>query len=226
MEPKFRAKAACIGVSKKNQRCAPLPLREISIEQGISRALQAERTVWTSLLQFSSSKSMARKEQASSVRSGYTLKNGSKGTDVKAMQEFLLQLEYSLPKYGADGEFGSETEKALKKFQKKVGIKQDGIYGSETHTALMDAVADDDDGKEQPETEKPEVQTPATKQVRIVCASGSVNIRVGNDTKYSRITSVKDGATFEWIATAENGWHAIVVNAQVGWVSGKYSQVV
>ena len=123
-----------------------------------------------------------------------TLKNGSKGTDVKAMQEFLLQLEYSLPKYGADGEFGSETETALKKFQKKVGIKQDGIYGSETHTALMDAVADDDDGKEQPETEKPEVQTPATKQVRIVCASGSVNIRVGNDTKYSRITSVKDGA--------------------------------
>lgn len=67
----------------------------------------------------------------------------------------------------------------------------------------MDAVADDDDGKEQPETEKPEVQTPATKQVRIVCASGFVNIRVGNDTKYSRITSVKDGATFEWIATAE-----------------------
>ena len=155
-----------------------------------------------------------------------TVKKGSKGTDVKALQEFLLQLEYSLPKYGADGEFGSETETALKKFQKKVGIKQDGIYGSETHTALMDAVADDDDGKEQPETEKPEVQTPATKQVRIVCASGSVNIRVGNDTKYSRITSVKDGATFEWIATAENGWHAIVVNAQVGWVSGKYSQVV
>ena len=38
-----------------------------------------------------------------------TLKDGSKGTDVKALQEFLLQLEYSLPKYGADGEFGSET---------------------------------------------------------------------------------------------------------------------
>ena len=29
-----------------------------------------------------------------------------------------------------------------------------------------------------------------------------------------------------WIATAENGWHAIVVNAQIGWVSGKYSQIV
>ena len=157
-----------------------------------------------------------------------TLKNGSKGTDVKALQEFLLQLEYSLPKYGADGEFGSETETALKKFQSKIGIKQDGIYGSETHQALMDAVADDDEGKAdaEPETETPEAAKPAVKQVRIVCGSGSVNIRVGNDTRYGRITSVKDGATFEWIATAENGWHAIVVNAQIGWVSGKYSQIV
>ena len=81
--------------------------------------------------------------------------------------------------------------------------------------------------KNSPKLRNRRCRLPATKQVRIVCASGSVNIRVGNDTKYSRITSVKDGATFEWIATAEeNGWHAIVVNAQVGWVSGKYSQVV
>ena len=158
-----------------------------------------------------------------------TIQNGSKGTDVKALQEFLLQMEYALPKYGADGEFGSETETALKKFQSKIGIKQDGIYGSETHQALMDAVADDDAGKETPETdvpETPEVEQPSAKRVQIVCGTGSVNIRVGNDAKYSRITSVKNGATYEWIATAENGWHAIVVNAQIGWVSGKYSAVV
>lgn len=143
------------------------------------------------------------------------------------MQEFLLQLEYSLPKYGADGEFGSETEKALKAFQRKIGIKQDGLYGSETHQALMDAVADDDEGKvdNEPETETTDEVKPPVKQVRIVCGSGSVNIRVGNDTKYGRITSVKDGTAFEWIATAENGWHAIVVNAQIGWVSGKYSEL-
>ena len=155
-----------------------------------------------------------------------TLKKGSKGSDVKAMQEFLLQLGYVLPRYGADGDFGSETETALKAFQKKVGIKQDGIYGSESHAALMDAVADDDEGKTPSEADEPVVGTTASKQVRIVCSGGSVNIRAGNDTRYSRITSVKDGTTFEWIATAENGWHAIVVNAQIGWVSGKYSQVV
>ena len=157
-----------------------------------------------------------------------TLKNGSKGTDVKTLQEFLLQLEYSLPKYGDDGEFGSETETALKAFQRKIGIKQDGIYGSETHAALMDAIADDDEGKSdaEPEIETPETEQPSVKQVRIVYGSGSVNIRVGNDTKYGRITSVKNGATYEWIATAENGWHAIVINAQIGWVSGKYSEII
>ena len=59
------------------------------------------------------------------------------------------------------------------------------IYGSETHQALMDAVADDDEGKTDsaPDTEATEEVAPAVKQVRIVCVSGSVNIRVGNDDK-------------------------------------------
>ena len=52
----------------------------------------------------------------------------------------------------------------------------------------------------------------------------TVNIRVGNGTQYKRITAAKDGTSFEWVATAENGWHAVVVNGRVGWVSGKYSK--
>ena len=50
----------------------------------------------------------------------------------------------------------------------------------------------------------------------ISCVSGTVNIRTGNGTQYSRITAAKNGDTFEWVATAENGC--------VGWVSGKYSK--
>ena len=50
-------------------------------------------------------------------------------------------------------------------------------------------MADDDEGKADsaPGTEAPEEVTPAVKQVRIVCGSGSVNIRVGNDAEYGRI---------------------------------------
>jgi len=40
--------------------------------------------------------------------------NGTKGADVKAFQTNLLTLGYKLPKYGADGVYGSETEAAAK----------------------------------------------------------------------------------------------------------------
>ena len=51
------------------------------------------------------------------------LKRGMVGSDVKALQELLLQLGFALPKHGADAEFGSETEKALLAFQKKAGLE-------------------------------------------------------------------------------------------------------
>ena len=153
-----------------------------------------------------------------------TLKKGSKGADVKALQEFLLQLGYSLPRYGADGDFGGETAAAIKRFQARAGLAQDGVYGGDTHKALMDAVADHDAGKEPAKpAEQPEPSI--ARRVRIVCDGGTVNIRVGNGTQYDRITAARNGSTFEWVATAENGWHAIVVNGRVGWVSGKYAKL-
>ena len=152
------------------------------------------------------------------------LKKGTSGSDVKALQELLNQLGAAL---AVDGEFGSKTETAVKAFQKKTGLKQDGKYGDQTHTALMAAVADHDVGQQittEPEPE-PAEQLSGTK-VKIVCDSGTVNIRVGNSTDYARITAVKDGNVFEHIATAANGWHAVRVGSQVGWVSGKYSEIV
>ncbi len=196
------------------------------------------------------------------------LKRGMKGSDVKVMQELLLQLGYALPKYGADSDFGAETEKAVKAFQKDAGLEEDGKYGDKTHAALMAAVADDDEGK----ADMPSESTPATGEgsstpecgtgetkpdapdapaesetqegkeeaptqgneppkpmgttVIIVSNGGKVNIRCGNGTEYSRVSSVAPGTTFAWVATAQNGWRAIVCGGKVGWVSGKYSRVI
>ena len=153
------------------------------------------------------------------------LKRGMVGSDVKALQELLMQLGYALPKYGADAEFGAETEKALLAFQKKAGLEADGKYGEKTHAALMDAVADDDGQSDTPEQPVPDEPAPVGTTVVIVSEGGKVNVRCGNGITFSRITSVKNSTAFEWIATAQNGWHAIVVNGQVGWVSGQYSKI-
>jgi hypothetical protein len=49
------------------------------------------------------------------TNSGFPLKKGSKGTLVKQMQEALIKSygKTILPKWGADGDFGSETKNAL-----------------------------------------------------------------------------------------------------------------
>lgn len=49
------------------------------------------------------------------------LLDGSEGSDVRALQEMLLSLGYALPRYGADGKFGAETEAAVRAFQADAG---------------------------------------------------------------------------------------------------------
>ena len=150
-----------------------------------------------------------------------------------------MQLGYDMGSYGADGKFGAVTEKALKAFQKKTSIRQDGIYGSDTHTALMNAIAERDDGKseedefraEQDDGFRDELTTnePKTAEterlVLIIASHGNINIRYGNGTNFERITSVPPGTKLPYIAAAENGWVAVLVNGKVGWVHPEYSEV-
>lgn len=63
-----------------------------------------------------------------------TLRNGSKGDDVKTLQTLLNTYGgYGLT---ADGIFGAKTESAVKAFQKSRGLIADGIVGTKTWAAL------------------------------------------------------------------------------------------
>lgn len=64
------------------------------------------------------------------------LKRGMKGDDVRALQQLLIKRGYALPKYGADGEYGSETATAVKAFQRDRNLTVDGIAGEATLAAL------------------------------------------------------------------------------------------
>lgn len=68
-----------------------------------------------------------------------TLKRGDKGAYVTLAQTELIQKGYSCGKTGADGDFGKNTEAAVKAFQQDHGLKVDGIIGQDTWAALDSA---------------------------------------------------------------------------------------
>ena len=68
---------------------------------------------------------------------GYVIREGSRGENVKKIQERLIELGYSCGRWGADSVFGGETEKAVKKFQRDVGIDADGEVGRITWSRLF-----------------------------------------------------------------------------------------
>lgn len=65
------------------------------------------------------------------------LSRGCEGEDVKSLQILLIGYGYSCGSYGTDGDFGSATDSAVRKFQKAKGIGVDGIVGSETWGKLL-----------------------------------------------------------------------------------------
>lgn len=65
------------------------------------------------------------------------VKKGAKGAIVREVQNLLLSHGFKLPRYGADGDFGSETEGAVEAFQRSRGLSPDGDVGPYTWGALL-----------------------------------------------------------------------------------------
>ena len=58
-----------------------------------------------------------------------TLRRGSKGSQVEALQRLLG--------IGVDGDFGGGTERAVKAWQRRHGLEDDGVVGKDTRETLM-----------------------------------------------------------------------------------------
>lgn len=72
---------------------------------------------------------------ATPVKKNY-LEKGDSGSEVSTMQKMLIKVGYSCGAAGADGDFGSDTDSALRKFQKDNGLTVDGQYGTNSKAKL------------------------------------------------------------------------------------------
>lgn len=162
------------------------------------------------------------------------------GSDVEMLVSLLMQLGYNIPEDKRDGTYNSAVSAAVIRFQAASQLLGDGDYGPDTHKALMAAVSDADAGQAPAEPDEPSApetpeepaqpeepvqpEEPAVRMVKIISKGGAVNIRSGNGTQYAKVTTVKPGMRFVYVATAVNGWNALEINGQIGWVSGEYSK--
>lgn len=151
---------------------------------------------------------------------GIYITRGMEGDAVKTLQQNLLMLDFKLPKYGADGDFGGETEAALKEFQRKVGLPVTGIYDTATDKDMQAALL----ALKQvtPETPAPEPETPVTGD-RVRITGGTVNVRSGPGKQYQVLDVARKGETYP--AVNMDGWKAVDMGSMVGWVSDTYSEI-
>lgn len=64
------------------------------------------------------------------------IRRGMTGRPVKTLQIILDGYGYDIGPDGADGDFGANTEAALKKYQSDVNIEADGLCGEETKASF------------------------------------------------------------------------------------------
>ena len=75
--------------------------------------------------------------KSQSKASKNNISKGDRGEIVRIMQMGLICRGYSLAFYGADGDFGSTTDKVLRMFQKTKRLTVDGICGKNSWKALF-----------------------------------------------------------------------------------------
>ncbi len=68
------------------------------------------------------------------------LQKGCVGEDVRALQILLIGRGYNCGSTGADGDFGSKTDTAVREYQRAKGLEVDGIAGRNTMGTLLGAV--------------------------------------------------------------------------------------
>jgi peptidoglycan hydrolase-like protein with peptidoglycan-binding domain len=76
-------------------------------------------------------------------KSDPTLRSGDERIAVRGLQRRLIDAGYGVGEIEIDGEFGPQTQAAVKAFQEAAGIDVDGIVGPQTWAALNDLNSSD-----------------------------------------------------------------------------------
>lgn len=153
------------------------------------------------------------------------LEMGDTGSAVKTMQLMLIECGYSCGLYGADGEFGSGTDAALRKFQKDNSLVVDGQYGPASKlklTALHNAKASSNGSENKTPSKTPKwVGAVNTNELNVRTGSGTENPKLAAYPLLRQHNLVDVCDTVR--ASDGTDWYYIrIAGKYYGYVCGKY----
>lgn len=102
------------------------------IDEGISKVLNAKLS---GLSDYDVDGERSFRNGAAAVRA--TVEKGAENPMAQFAQQVLLAYGYSLPQFGADGEFGEESVTATIRYQQDHGLVADGVIGVVTWKDML-----------------------------------------------------------------------------------------
>lgn len=138
------------------------------------------------------------------------LRNGSKGEQVKLLQEELNSVMNS--GLTVDGAFGAKTKTAVQKFQTQYGLTSDGIAGSRTAGKLNVAYLANNNY--------------VVIYVAPTVNDGKLNVRAKASASSTKLGTIPSGEVYMYYGTTvTNGttWYKIKYNGKDAYISGSYA---
>ena len=160
------------------------------------------------------------------------LSKGDYGTAVTAMQNALLAWDAKcLPKYGADGDFGSETEKAVRSFQEAEGLPVTGVYDEATRKALTDKPVPPVDDAGTGDSELSDNPVPPFEPTGRYIEILPIHVRSAPGDGYMSLGTVQPGYRLPYQGETHKDddgvdWLLVEYDGQNGWVCGRIGEVV
>lgn len=161
---------------------------------------------------------------------GAEISSGAQGDAVIKLQTRLMELGYYTSTI--DGECGSGTVNAIKKFQKKAGLKQSGKANAETLALLYSLQAPHVNATATPKPTATPSPVPTQAPTPVPAASypfttytlSSVNLRKGPSTETTRLTTIPNGAQIT-VQAMEGDYLKVSYNGKNGYVMAQYVQI-
>ncbi len=156
------------------------------------------------------------------------LKRGMAGEDVKDMQQGLIKAGYSCGSCGADGEFGADTEAALKEFQRDHSLEVDGQYGPLSKAALEKAGGSGSSGGSPGVKVEPAAgfSRSLAGTYTVATQSDPLVLRAGAGTSKKKLTSMPKGARVQcygyYTDISSGRWLYVVYDGVTGFAAAKY----